>query len=195
MNVVPPSSILLEDYLSDRRGYRLDPKDGTYQVIEYKSDQDCSNAHARGFAVERRIGLSFKKEFFALYSDDTSLILFIAGKFFDLSSPSIQLKRDAVFPCVKRFRLILENETILSLKYLYTDLNEDGGYDIRDFFILVAEIGEDAKGRLRFMFRWKGIAEGKKAIDPEFQAFVEQQVDDAISKQQPKQKQLGTDHG
>ena len=180
MNVLPPSLILLEDYLSNRRGYRFDPTDGTYQVIQYESDQDCSRAYSNGFAVEARIGFPRKKCFVALYSTNNSLMLSIADKNFDLSSPDIQLKREAAFlPCVKRFQVIGKDEIMLSIKYLYTDLNEDGGFDIRDFFILASEVAVNTKSRLRFMYRWKGIAEGKKATDPEFQAFVEQQVDAA----------------
>lgn len=190
MSEMLESEIFLQDYLNRHRGYRLERINSKYQPLEFGGSEASKSIHPMGMAIERRVGMSFKKLFVALYPLNSSLNLHIDGKSFDLNSADILVKRDSLFPCVKRFRVIHGGNTVLSIKYIYSDLNEDGGHNIRDFFILIDGIAKDQNWKLYFSYMWKGIAQGKNSADPEFLETVDRQVAQASTRsKKPREAQ------
>jgi hypothetical protein len=172
-----PSGVLLGDYFNGERGYRFDPSDSSHQGVKFAGEKELLDARPTGVATEPRIGWLFRKIFIALYSAESRLLLNIDGLSFDLTSLDIQLSRDTVFPCVKRFRVIQHGKTILSLKYVYTDLNEDGGFNVRDFFLMAHEVAQNRESRLRFTCGWDKVRAGMHPTDPKFQSTVQQKID------------------
>ncbi len=156
----PSQVFLLRDYLNARRGYNFNPATGSYQVVQFASEKEGWNLHPVGFGAERRVGPAFRTKFLALYPKQDGLLLAIGDKVFDLASNHALAKRDTLFPCFKRFRVIQAGDVLLSLKYVYSDLTEDGGYNVRDFFLLVENLSGNREAMRRFMRFWEEIAKG-----------------------------------
>lgn len=148
--------------------YAFDPLTGQYRQELCLTEKDAQQ-NARGFGTVRRVGLIHGKRIFvALYTENDLLKLYVDGGNYELIEEDVRVQRLNFFPFVKRFVVSKNDQTELKLKYVFTDLVEDG-FSVRDIFTFVANTTNSQQKKYHFVYWWQGIHDGRDIFDKSFQ--------------------------
>ena len=112
----------------------------------------------------------------ALYASGQELRLQIDGERFDLLQPDLRTERITILPFVKRFTIWRGTESLLSFRYLRTDVLDDPHAGTKDILKFVSEVAESSERRLRFYLVWQGVQRGQDVTSDDARARVEETV-------------------
>jgi hypothetical protein len=146
-------------YRSETLGYWA-TRGGEFYSESYESADALYSNRPRGFAHVLWTFFPIARKCVLLYPEGDQLILQVGTICIDLINSNARLDRQSVFPGIKRVTAFVDERVMLELHYFHTDLSEDGGHDVLDFFITVIEIKTDPLRLRRFMAIWKAIADG-----------------------------------
>lgn len=146
----------------------FDPQTGQYGYELCPTEEDARR-NACGYGIVRTLGLMHRKRtFIALYSENDVLKLHVGGGNYVLTAQGIRVQRLNVFPFIKRFVVSCDGRTELDVRYLFTDLVEDG-FTVRDIFTLIVNTMSSQQKKYHFIYWWQGIHDGRDIFDKSFQ--------------------------
>lgn len=112
----------------------------------------------------------------AIYASGQELCLAIDGKQFDLLRPELRAERITILPFVKKFTIWRDTESLLSFRYLRTDVLDDPHAGTKDILRFVSEVAESRERRLRFYSVWQAVQRGEDVTSDDVRARVEEAV-------------------
>ena len=147
---------------------------GPVPPVDMADDAECSKPAGFGDIVKTVLGQG--RIGVAIYTCGQELRLEIDGKQFDMLRPEFRAERINVLPFVKKFTVWQGAESVLSLRYLCTDVLEDSHAGTRDILKFVSEVSESRERRFRFYLVWQAIQLGQDVTSDDARARLEEAV-------------------
>jgi len=160
------SSILLCDYVNQRKRYILDPETGSVAETLFDGPKDDMR-NVSGFGSYRTCGLLHNrtKLFIAAYAVDDDWLVRVGSSVFNMSRDRLDVRRDTKYVFWKTFRIREGNSDRFAMSYLYSDSQiwPDNG----DICSYIERMARDESYEA-LLYIWDGTKRGSDITSREF---------------------------
>ncbi len=168
--------ILLENYESPGRGFRLEFASLAFESIEFPANQDV--ARTAGYASLIAAGILRRRAVLTgIFATDDRLWFLLGKKLFDLTDGCVVLRKTSPWPFIRRVAVLSGCVEQVVFDYRIRLADERYWPTRGDIFTYVIEIIETPETRYRFIRAWAMSQEGRLLSDPEVHRELEDEIE------------------